>query len=136
MFSHLVSVFLRVACACLWVASTAVICTGAAAVALVVALSLGEGGPMVIALALLVLGAVLDEGDPAISYASVFVVSSVFFPLAVAAGYDIDPAVLLSDLFDTARDLASLVRTSLELGLDLLSAFLEAPMRFLPSRLG
>ena len=136
MFAHLVSVFLRVACACLWVASTAVICTGAAAVALVVALSLGEGGAMVIALALLVLAAVFDEGDPAISYAGVFVVSSVFFPVAVAAGYEIHPAVLLNRLFDAARDLAPLIRAGSKLALDLLSVVLEAPMPFMRSHLG
>ena len=136
MLAPLDSVFLRVACGCLWLASTALLCTGAAAVALVFALSIGEGGAMVIAAAVLVLVAVFDGGDPAISYAAVFVVSSVFFPVAVAAGYDIDPAALLSGLFDAARDLGPLLRASSELALDLLSAFLEALMRFFRTHLG
>ena len=121
--------FLRLVCGALSVASTAILCTGAAAVALAVAVALGEGGAMGIAVAVLVLAAVSDGCDSAISTVAIFVVASVFFPVAVAAGYDIDPAALLAGLFDAARDPVAFLRAGSECVFDLVLALLEALAR-------
>lgn len=136
MLGLLGSMFLRVASGSLWIASTAVLCTGAAAVALVVAIALGAAGAMVIAVAVLVFAGVFEEGDPGVSYAAVLVVSSAFLPVAVTAGSDVDPALLLNDLFDAARELAPVLRAVSQLALDMISVCLEALVRFLRSHLG
>ena len=87
---------------------------------------------MGIAVAVLVLAAVSDGCDSAISTVAIFVGASVwlgFFPVAVAAGYDIDPATLLARLFDAARDPVAFLRAGSECVLDLVLALLEALAR-------
>ena len=124
------SAFLRIACGCLWLTSTAVLCAGAAAVTLVFAVALGEAGALVSATALLVFASNYDAfEDPwyeRVPFAAVFVVASAYFPVAVAAGYDIEPTVLLSMLFDWARDPLSLLRTWSDAARDVLELLRES----------